>query len=76
MKKIAIIISILLFISQSYAQNSVDALRYSKIHLGGTARYMGMSGAFGALGADISTFSINPGGIDYIIVLSSSLLQT
>lgn len=63
MKKIAIIISILLFISQSYAQNSVDALRYSKIHFGGTARYMGMSGAFGALGADISTFSINPGGI-------------
>lgn len=63
MKKTVIIISIFLFVCQSYAQNSVDALRYSRIHFGGTARYMGMSGAFGALGADISTFSINPAGI-------------
>ncbi|MCD4773366.1 MAG: outer membrane protein transport protein [Bacteroidales bacterium] len=63
MKKITIIISIFLFIGHSYGQNSVDALRYSRTHIGGTARYMGMSGAFGALGADISTFSVNPAGI-------------
>lgn len=29
----------------------------------GTARFMGMAGAFGALGGDLSTLSQNPGGI-------------
>ena len=45
------------------AQNAVDALRYSRINTGGTARYMGMSGAFGALGADFTSASTNPAGI-------------
>ncbi|MBM3437259.1 MAG: hypothetical protein FJY07_13715 [Bacteroidetes bacterium] len=46
-----------------FSQNEVDALRYSKTSFGGTARYMSMGGAFGALGADFSTLSSNPGGI-------------
>lgn len=41
----------------------MDALRYSRTTFGGTARYMGMAGAFGALGADFSTLSSNPAGI-------------
>jgi hypothetical protein len=41
----------------------VEALRYSRTTFGGTARYMAMSGAFGALGADFSTLSSNPAGI-------------
>ncbi len=41
----------------------MDALRYSQITFGGTARYMGTGGAFGALGADFSTLSVNPAGI-------------
>jgi hypothetical protein len=45
------------------SQNEVDALRYSRTTFGGTARYMSMGGAFGALGADFSTLSSNPGGI-------------
>lgn len=45
------------------AQNEIDALRYSYLFHGGTARYNAMGGAFGALGADISVASTNPAGI-------------
>lgn len=45
------------------AQNDIDALRYSMIGFGGTARYSSMAGAFGAIGADFSTLSVNPAGI-------------
>ena len=45
------------------AQNEVDALRYSRTFIGGTARFMAMGGAFGSLGADFSTASTNPAGI-------------
>ncbi len=44
-------------------QNEIDALRYSMLNYGGTARFNSMAGAFGALGADISTLSTNPAGI-------------
>ncbi|MDO5606953.1 MAG: outer membrane protein transport protein [Capnocytophaga sp.] len=52
----------LLAAAGSYAQNEIDALRYSQEELYGTARYRAMSGAFGALGGDFSGFSINPAG--------------
>ena len=45
------------------AQNEVDALRYSQIVFSGTARYNSLSGAFGALGGDLSVTSVNPAGI-------------
>lgn len=45
------------------AQNEDDALRYSDLFYGGTARFNAMGGAFGALGADFSTLSTNPAGI-------------
>jgi len=45
------------------AQNVDDALRYSQIFYTGTARFMSMSGAFTALGGDLSTLSQNPAGI-------------
>ena len=44
------------------AQNYKDALRYSTEDLDGTARFKGMSGAFGAIGGDFSAISINPAG--------------
>jgi membrane protein involved in aromatic hydrocarbon degradation len=44
------------------AQNYGDALRYSTEELGGTARFRGLSGAFGALGGDPSAININPAG--------------
>ena len=46
-----------------YSQNEVDALRYSQTFFGGSARYVGMGGAFGALGADLSVVSSNPAGL-------------
>lgn len=44
------------------AQNITDAVRYSTSDLFGTARYRAMSGAFGALGGDLSSLDINPAG--------------
>ncbi|MCL6218436.1 OmpP1/FadL family transporter [Zunongwangia pacifica] len=42
------------------AQDITDAFRYSHTNLKGTARFQAMSGAFGALGGDISAIGINP----------------
>lgn len=64
MNKIAL--SIFLIISTTvlvFAQNEVDALRYSQTTFGGTARYLSMGGAFSSLGADFSTISSNPAGL-------------
>ena len=49
--------------SMLFSQGVVDALKYSQQDIRGTARYMGMAGAFGALGGDITTLSQNPAGI-------------
>jgi hypothetical protein len=66
MKKILIISALILTAaSTALSQTSTDALRYSRIDIGGTARYMGLSGAFGALGADFTTASTNPAGIAF-----------
>jgi long-subunit fatty acid transport protein len=46
-----------------YAQNVDDALRYSQLFYGGTARFMSMGGAFTALGGDLSSLSQNPAGL-------------
>lgn len=45
------------------AQGAYDALNLSRQLPMGTARYIGLSGAFGALGGDFSTLSNNPAGI-------------
>ena len=45
------------------AQNHVDALRYSQESLWGSARFVGMGGAFGSLGANANSASHNPAGI-------------
>lgn len=63
MRRIIIVILFFLSITLTYSQGSVDALRYSFTLNGGNARYMSMGGAFGALGANTSTFSTNPAGI-------------
>ena len=39
-----------------------DGLRYALNNLTGTARFRGMSGAFGALGGDLSAINVNPAG--------------
>ena len=45
------------------AQTAEDALRFSRVFYSGTARFNGLSGAFGAVGADFSSLAINPAGI-------------
>lgn len=50
-------------ITVAFSQNFDDALRYSQIFYGGTARFMSMGGAFTALGGDISSLSQNPAGL-------------
>ena len=45
------------------AQSAIDGFRLSRPDMKGTARYMGMGGAFGALGGDLSSISTNPAGI-------------
>lgn len=45
------------------AQSSFDAYKLSQGDLRGTARFMSMAGAFGALGGDLSTLNQNPAGI-------------
>lgn len=63
MKKIGIICIALCASLYLQAQNEVDALRYSQITFGSTARSSALAGAFGALGADFSCLSVNPAGI-------------
>ena len=45
------------------AQSSFDAAKLYDEELNGTARYVGMGGAMGALGNDMSVISHNPAGI-------------
>ncbi len=45
------------------AQTTGDVLRYSYLQPGGTARFLGAGGAFGALGAEFGVLSQNPAGI-------------
>lgn len=60
MKKLNLLFISLLSISTLYAQDLSDALRYSQDDIQGTARFRALSGAFGALGGDMSAVSINP----------------
>ncbi len=64
MKRISLLIFALISVAVGVnAQNVDDALRYSQIFYGGTARFMSMGGAFTALGGDISSLSQNPAGL-------------
>ena len=64
MKKFIIILT-LSFLTPFFikAQDLADALRYSSFQVQGTARAGGMGNAFGALGGDFTSVSINPAGL-------------
>ena len=62
MKKNLIINLIFFSLSNFYAQDLNTALMFSNGETLGTARFKSMSGAFGALGGDLSAVSINPAG--------------
>ncbi|MFA7493460.1 MAG: hypothetical protein WCZ43_08095 [Proteiniphilum sp.] len=64
MKKISyILFSLFILSTPLFSQGEVDALRFSREDLLGTARAISMGGAFGALGGDLTGVSINPAGI-------------
>ena len=63
MKKLYIIPLVLTFFNGiSQEITTQDALRYATEDLTGTARFRAMSGAFGALGGDLSAINVNPAG--------------
>ncbi len=45
------------------AQNSTDAFRFSSYDILGSARFVALGGAFGAVGGDLSTLNYNPAGL-------------
>lgn len=63
MKKISLFFGLLIgSVTVLTAQNVTDGLRYGMEDLTGTARYVSMGGAFGALGGDMSALNVNPAG--------------
>ena len=63
MKKIIAVACALCFVAGAGAQTIYDAAKLAERDLNGTARFVGMGGAMGALGGDISTMGTNPAGI-------------
>lgn len=63
MKKIYFLAASMALPFMADAQSAIDGFRISQPDLKGTARFMGMGGAFGALGGDLSSISTNPAGI-------------
>ncbi|MEZ4856731.1 MAG: outer membrane protein transport protein [Gelidibacter sp.] len=62
MKKLSLLFIGVLSMGNVIAQDITDAVRYSSDEIQGTARFRAMSGAFGALGGDMSAVSLNPAG--------------
>jgi hypothetical protein len=62
MKKFILLFIGVISMSAINAQDITDAVRYASDAIQGTARFRGMSGAFGALGGDMSSISLNPAG--------------
>ncbi|OON70815.1 OmpP1/FadL family transporter [Hymenobacter sp. CRA2] len=63
MKRYAMGLALLGLASPLFAQNEADALRYSRLQFGGTARSLGAGGANVAVGADLGNLVSNPAGL-------------
>lgn len=62
MKRIIFLLIAALFVSNVSGQGITDGLRYATDATLGSARFTAMSGAFGALGGDLSSVAFNPAG--------------
>lgn len=62
MKKHLFIILAGLSFAAAQSQDINDALRYAQENINGSARFRAMSGAFGAVGGDLSAVNVNPAG--------------
>ncbi|MEQ1745088.1 MAG: hypothetical protein ABMA02_06675 [Saprospiraceae bacterium] len=51
------------FAATAFSQTAPDVLKFSYLNPGGTARFVGAGGAFGALGAEFGGLSQNPAGL-------------
>ena len=64
MKYLLLLVSGIVFVAnEGFAQDEFDVLRYSQLDHYGDARFNAMGGSFGALGANLSAISTNPGGL-------------
>lgn len=64
MKKVFISLTMCFALLHTVTGQSIDeALRYSQLFYGGTARFQSMGGAFTSLGGDLSVLSLNPAGL-------------
>jgi hypothetical protein len=61
-KKIFFLLALVSF-KFAFAQDDIDAMRYSQTSVYGDARFTAMGGSFGALGANLSCMNFNPAGI-------------
>ncbi len=73
MKRISVFIIAIITMSFVNAQNITDGLRYATENTNGTARFNALSGAFGALGGDLSAIGINPAGSAVFLNNSASI---
>jgi hypothetical protein len=62
MKNIYFLALLALPISNGFAQNVFDAVRYSTTQTYGSARFSALSGAFSALGGEMTSIGLNPAG--------------
>lgn len=65
MKKLVVAITLLIATWKGFAQNVEDIVRISKTDAIGSTRVLGAGGAWGAVGADLSSASINPAGLGF-----------
>lgn len=63
MKKIFLCFFIFGVCATAFSQNAFEAYRYSKTYNSGTARGLAVGGAFTALGGDLTSIGLNPGGL-------------
>jgi hypothetical protein len=63
MKRLLISVLFISLMLPLFSQTALDALRYSRIIYGGSARYQGLGGAMGAVGGDFSSITTNPAGL-------------
>lgn len=61
--KIISILALTISATTVMAQNEDDAIRYSNIVPQGTAKFISMGGAMGAIGGDMTAITINPAGV-------------
>lgn len=65
MKKALLIITTISIYASSFAQEPVDALKFSWYTPGGSARTKAVGGAMGSLGGDITATFVNPAGLAF-----------